>query len=177
MTTDTLIAAIRADAEAQRDADPQAVIMRLKQDLRAARQAATKARKYAEAMRDGADAALGNENVKLRGYLFEARRQRANAQRALRDAQVSISDLRAELSAERLRNASRAKSDARSATAESEPTSIFELQYPELMRAARLIRSLYAAPDGELAVVGNRMLQKIAELCEAVDPPKGRRVA
>src|SRR5690242_4059599 len=53
MRTDQLITTIVADHAAQRDADPQAVIARLKQDLRAARQAATKARNYAERVRDG----------------------------------------------------------------------------------------------------------------------------
>lgn len=142
ITTESLITTIVADHATRLDADPQAVIARLKQDLRSARQAATKARQYAEKMCDGAGETIRAENERLRQELHEARRQRSNAQRSLRDAQVSLADLRAELSAERLRNASRGNSDAQSATDESEPDEPLPTIDPELVELRRLITAL-----------------------------------
>ena len=171
--TDHLITTIVADHAAQRDADPQAVIVRLKQDLRAARQSASKARARVAQLTEDADATLRAENEQLRAELTTARRLRANALRSLADAKVVVSNLRAENA--RLRVPQREPAAA-PADPDDLPRSIFALEFLELMRAHKLIKALYAAPDGQYAAVANRVLALVAEITATADPwGKGKR--
>jgi len=99
---------------------------------------------------------------------------RIAAQRAER-AERALSQLKRELASTGPTASYSVFPDEPSATAESEPTSIYDLQYPELMRAARIIRHLLTANDGRDAAVANRMLTMIAEMCRAVDGSSERR--
>ncbi len=172
--TETLITTIVADHAAQRDADPQAVIARLKQDLRAARQAATKARNYAERVRDGR--AIPEEIAELHARIARHeerhREARASYMRLLRrtqDAEREIERLDAELASQSAIASSGGTDDD-----VDMPRTVFALEYLELIRAHKLVKALYAAPDGQYAAVANRMLSMIASICAAVEPKAGK---
>ena len=175
--TDTLITTIVADHAAQRDADPQAVIARLKQDLRAARQAATKAGQRVAKLTNGADAVLRDENAVLRAEIQVARDQRANMAIMLKRARQERAEAtRRAVHAENERDAAWRENEAlrafKSHTDEPEPASLVFLlgKYPEIRRAYELVESLYSAPDGQYAAVGNRVLAMFSEICEKADP-------